>query len=107
MTRRIGRPPAWVPTVTCVLVALALCGLVAHWLLEVRQASWERATASARNLGGAVAGELASTIDNVDRLLQAAIENSQVPGVAALEPRLRDLILFDSAIRTRHLGEVM
>lgn len=88
-------------------VATAFCGLVAETLLEARRDNWDRASQAARNLARAVAEEMERTIESLDLSLKGVLDNSQIPGVMAFEPTLRDLVLFGRAAGAEALGSML
>ncbi|RYG03870.1 MAG: PAS domain S-box protein, partial [Caulobacteraceae bacterium] len=98
---------AWHPLALSLMVAMGLCSLVAFNLFESRRDNWDRTSQSTRNLARAVAEEIGRTVESLDLSLRGVADNSRVPGVMALEPRLRDLTLFDRAATASNLGYLM
>lgn len=101
------RIQGWHPIVVTMAVTLGLCSLVVFNLLDARRDNWERTSQSTRNLARAVAEEIGRTVESLDLSLQGVVDNSLVPGVMELEPRLRDLALFGRAATARNLGYLM
>lgn len=66
-------------------------------LLDLRQDAWQRAEQTSKNLIQVLERDIARNVEMYDLSLQAAAENVRAPGVAEINPQLRQLILFDRA----------
>ena len=103
---RLGGGRAALPALTA-LVLVAIC-LVFTFVM----AAWHRDVgrvlgASGETVAAAVAGEVDRNIELLDFSLQGVAEQWQMPDVQGLAPRLRDLMLFDNAMRAPGFGTVM
>ncbi len=97
---------AALPALTA-LVLLLIC-LVFTFVM----AAWHRDVgrvlgASGESVAAAVAGEVDRNIELLDFSLRGIVEQWDMPEVQALSPRLRDRVLFDSALRAPGFGMVM
>ncbi len=73
-------------------------------LFDLKQDAWERAEQTSKNLLQVLERDIARNVEMYDLSLQAAVENSRAPGVAEIDPQLRQLILFDRAATARDMG---
>jgi diguanylate cyclase (GGDEF)-like protein len=91
-------------TLLSLLAALGFCALSGAVILDLRRDTWARAEEAARNLNRAVGQDIERTFKIFDLSLQAVVAGLRHPGVAKLDPELRNLILFDKAATAQHLG---
>ena len=83
---------------------LALCGLM---LLDLRRDAWDKAEQTSRNLLQVLDRDIARNIEIIDLSLRAVVDNLKVPGVADLNPTMRQLVLFDRAASARDMGVML
>jgi PAS domain S-box-containing protein len=89
--------------------ALVLVGVVllTGWLLwDARRVAWEHAAQSSRNLAGTIENDITHTIELYDLSLQAVADGLRLPGIGALDPMMRNEVLFDHATTARYLGAI-
>lgn len=89
-----------------VVVTLGFCAICASILWEVRRDASERALQSLTSLIAAIQSDVVSNIESYDLSLQAVVEGMNTPGVSALTPEIRQLVLFDRAATARFLGSI-
>jgi diguanylate cyclase (GGDEF)-like protein len=80
---------------------LVVSGLM---LIDLRQDAWDKAEQTSRNLLQVIERDIGRNVEIIDLTLQAVQDNLQVPGLAQLEPAMRQLVLFDRATSARDLG---
>jgi diguanylate cyclase (GGDEF)-like protein len=83
---------------------LAVSGFM---LFDLRQDAWERAEQTSKNLLQVLERDIARNVEMYDLSLQSAVENSRAPGVAEVDAKLRQLILFDRAATARDMGVML
>src|SRR5687768_17894501 len=92
-------------TLLSLLAALGFCALSGAVILDLRRDTWARAEEAARNLNRAVGQDIRRTFETFDLSLQAVVASLQHPSIVKLDPELRHLVLFDSAVtNAQHLG---
>lgn len=106
LLHRLARPlrsaRTWI-----VLGVLAPIGMVAVsglMLLDLRQDAWDKAEQTSKNLLQVLERDIARNIELYDLSLRGAVDNLHAPGVAQLDPELRQLVLFDRATTARDMG---
>lgn len=90
-----------------VLSVLAPVGMLTAsglMLLDLRQDAWDKAEQTSKNLLQVLERDIARNFELYDLSIQAAADNLQAPGVDAVSPALRQLILFDRAATARDMG---
>ena len=80
---------------------LALSGLI---LLDLRRDAWDKAEQTSHNLLQVLDRDIARNIEIIDLSLRSVVDNLKAPGVDALSPTLRRLVLFDRAASARDMG---
>ncbi|HVC63251.1 MAG TPA: ATP-binding protein [Acetobacteraceae bacterium] len=97
LTARLGLACIGVVTLGFVLI----CSVV---LLDARRDATAQAATAARNIAASVAQDVARNLDLYDLSLQAVVQGLQFPGVMALNPELRQMILFDRAAKAPYFS---
>ncbi|GJD73907.1 sensor domain-containing diguanylate cyclase [Methylobacterium goesingense] len=80
---------------------LVVSGLM---LVDLRRDAWDKAEQTSRNLLQVIERDIARNVEVIDLTLQAVQDNLRVPGLAKLDPALRQLVLFDRAATAKDLG---
>lgn len=101
------RPRARRLTALSLAVAVGFCALSGAVIADMRRDAWTRASEAANNLNRAVGQDLRRSFEAVGLSLQAVVNNLHQPGVADLEPGLRNLLLFDNAATAPHIGSLL
>ncbi|MBY0362335.1 MAG: sensor domain-containing diguanylate cyclase, partial [Phreatobacter sp.] len=83
---------------------LLICG---QMLLDMRSDAWGKATQTSRNLLQVIERDIARNIEIFDLSIQAVVENLHTPGLDAVDPAMRQLVLFDRAATARDLGVLL
>lgn len=94
-------------TIWIVLGVLAPMGMLivsAIMLLELRRDAWIKAELNARNLLQLLERDIARNIEIIDLSLQTLLDNLKEPGIAQLDPALRQRVLFDRITSARDMG---
>ena len=97
---------AWL-IVTIVTIVLALLGLGAAMLAEMRQSAWHQALQSSTNVVATIEADIARNIELYDLSLRAVVDNLKDPEIEQVSPKLRQLILFDRAATAKYLGAML
>ena len=90
--------------------ALVLAGLVAltGWMSwDAREQAWRHALQSSENLVGAFDDDIQRIVTSYDLSLQAVVDGLKEDAVWDLEPRIRDMALFDRAATQQYLGSIL
>jgi diguanylate cyclase (GGDEF)-like protein len=94
-----------------IMISLALAAAIlaiAIWVLvQMRDDALRRAQDSAQNVSLLVQRDLARNLELYDLSLRAVSAALQQPGVLALPPALRQLVLFDGASNARDMGSML
>ncbi len=85
-------------------VTLAFCLICAAVLLDARRDATAQAATEARNIAQSVAQDVARNLELYDLSLQAVVQCLQYPGLAKLDPELRQLILFNRATKAPYFS---
>ena len=100
--RRLHSARTWIALgVMAPLGMLVVSGLM---LIDLRQDAWDKAEQTSKNLLQVIERDIGRNVEIIDLTLQAVQDNLQVPGLAELEPAMRQLVLFDRATSARDLG---
>lgn len=86
---------------------VGFCGICGYELFQARISTWERAADSAGSLVAAIEADLMRNIESIDVSLRGVLENYPYPGLEAMEPELRQLVLFDRSASVRGLGAIL
>ena len=73
-------------------------------LLDLRQDAWDKAEQTSKNLLQVIERDIARNVEIVDLSLRAVQDNLHAPGIARLDPEMRQLVLFDRSASARDLG---
>ncbi len=76
-------------------------------LLDLRRDAWEKAGQTSGNLTQVIERDIARNGEILDLSLRAVVDNLRVPGVDALTPELRHLVLFDRAATAQDVGVML
>ena len=87
-----------------VLVAVIL--LTGFLLWDARRAAWEHAAQANANLAATIEHDITRTIELYELSLQAVVDGVRLPGIGALDPAMRNEVLFDRAATARFLGPI-
>src|SRR5580692_9164785 len=89
------------------LITIGFCLICALFSLDVRRSAWEQARLSAANLATAIRSDIERNVELYDLSLQAVVDNFRKPGLDALSPEFRHLVLFDRAATAQYLGSIL
>lgn len=102
LARRLRSTRTWIGLgVLAPLGMLLVSGLM---LLDLRQDAWDKAEQTSRNLLQVIERDIARNVEIIDLTLRAVQDNLRAPGLAKLDPDMRQLVLFDRATSARDLG---
>ncbi|ACB78364.1 MULTISPECIES: sensor domain-containing diguanylate cyclase [Methylobacteriaceae] len=87
-----------------VLAPLGMLMVSGLMLLDLRQDAWDKAEQTSRNLLQVIERDIARNVEVIDLTLRAMQDNMRMPGLAKLDPDMRQLVLFDRATGARDLG---
>jgi diguanylate cyclase (GGDEF)-like protein len=87
-----------------VLAPLGMLVVSGLMLLDLRRDAWDKAEQTSRNLLQVIERDIARNVEVIDLTLRAVQDNLRAPGLAKLEPAMRQLVLFDRATSARDLG---
>ena len=90
-----------------VLVAVGIGALFCQTIWSIRNTTWGNAERAGANLAYTLAQSIDTLLMNLDPSLQGLAKNLADPRVMALEPALRDRVLFDHSLRVDGLSAVM
>lgn len=90
-----------------VLAPLGMLALSALMLLDLRRDAWEKAEQTSKNLLQVIERDIARNVEIIDLSLQGVVDNLRAPGLADIDPRLRQLALFDRAATARDMGVML
>ena len=89
------------------LVALGIGALVGQTIGSLRSATWGNAERAGANLAYALEQSIDTLLKNLDPSLQGLALDLSNPRVMALEPAMRDRVLFDHSLRAEGLSAVI
>ena len=98
-TKRLVAPVA--------VIVFCFCAICGYLLVEARRATLERAAEFAGSLATSIAADISRNIETVDLSLQGVIEGLDRPEINRLDPKLRNLILFDRSAAAHYLGKII
>ena len=94
-----------------IAISLALAGAIlaiAIWVLaQMRDDALQRAQDSAQNVSLLIERDVARNLELYDLSLRAVIAGLQQPGLMALPPALRQMVLFDGAASAKDMGSML
>ncbi|SFE91236.1 sensor domain-containing diguanylate cyclase [Methylobacterium sp. yr596] len=102
IARRLGSTRTWIAL--GVLAPVGMLLVSALMLLDLRRDAWDKAEQTSQNLLQVIERDIARNIEIIDLSLRAVVDNLRVPGVDALSPEMRQLVLFDRAATARDMG---
>lgn len=73
-------------------------------LLDLRREAWDKAGQTSINLLQVIERDIARNVEIFDLSLQGVVENLRTPGIDAIGPAMRQLVLFDRAATARDMG---
>ena len=102
LARRLRSTRTWIALGVLAPVGMLLVsGLM---LLDLRRDAWDKAEQTSRNLLQVIERDIARNVEVIDLTLRAVQDNLRAPGLAKLDPDMRQLVLFDRATSARDLG---
>jgi diguanylate cyclase (GGDEF)-like protein len=107
MRSQTFRVSGWALFAASVVVAGSLLVLGAVLLIEMRNTDWRLALRASTNVVATIEADVARNIELYDLSLRAVVDNFNDPDVREINPRLRQLILFDRAATARYLGAML
>jgi diguanylate cyclase (GGDEF)-like protein len=88
-------------------VMFCFCAICVYALFDARAAVMTRAADVASSLATAIEADISRNIETVDLSLQGVVDNLKIPEVAGLDPKIRNLVLFDRSATARALGRLL
>lgn len=105
LVRRLRSARTWIGLgVLAPIGMLVVSGLM---LLDLRRDAWDKAEVTSKNLLQVIERDIARNVEIIDLSLQAVVGNLRAPGLDALSPEMRQLVLFDRAGTARDLGVML
>ncbi|MCJ2128684.1 sensor domain-containing diguanylate cyclase [Methylobacterium sp. E-045] len=90
-----------------VLAPLGMLVVSGMMLLDLRRDAWDKAEQTSRNLLQVIERDIARNVEIFDLSINAVVENLRTPGLETLDPRMRQLVLFDRAATARDMGVML
>lgn len=88
-------------------VVFAGVALMAWSIWDERRVTWDHAIETSQNLSLAFAHDIQRSMEIYDLSLRAAMQASQLPGIWAVSPEIRNNALFDGSANARDLGAIL
>ncbi len=105
LARHVRSARTWIALgVLAPLGMLVVSGLM---LLDLRRDAWDKTEQTSRNLLQVIERDIARNVEMFDLSLQAVVDNLHTPGLASLDPAMRQLVLFDRAATARDMGVML
>jgi PAS domain S-box-containing protein len=101
----IRRRHAWMFYAVVAIIAVML-GVVGWALMDNRRASRDAAQQAEAAMTLTLDQEILRIVDEVDLALRAAVKGMATPGLADMDPAVRQAVLFDGAIAAQAFGGV-
>jgi hypothetical protein len=101
-----GRSDAKPLIVLGLIITLGFSAIFGFLQLDSRDQARERARLAAYNVIAAMASEIDRNLELYDLSLQGVLEGLRVPGLAKLNPEVRQLVLFDRAATAKDMGSI-
>jgi diguanylate cyclase (GGDEF)-like protein len=106
---------AWRPAVAgwgrtsfaILFICFCFCGICGWIIFDARQAAWRNAEVVGSTVVAAVAADIARNVETLDLSIKGAMENQALPGLSAMLPQQRQLLLFDRSVAARHLNALL
>ncbi|TXM76473.1 GGDEF domain-containing protein [Methylobacterium sp. WL69] len=105
LARHVHSARTWI--VLGILAPLGMLAVSGLMLLDLRRDAWDKAEQTSRNLLQVIERDIARNAEMFDLSLRAVVENLHAPGLGALDPALRQLVLFDRAATARDMGVML
>jgi diguanylate cyclase (GGDEF)-like protein len=102
---RVGSARTWIAL--GILAPVSMLALSAFMLLELRRDAWDKAEQTSKNLLQVIERDIARNLEIYDLSLQAVVDNLHDPLVTGVNPKLRQLVLFDRAATARDMGVLL
>jgi diguanylate cyclase (GGDEF)-like protein len=90
-----------------ILAPIGMLIVSALMLLELQQDAWDRVEVTSKNLLQVIERDINRNVEIIDLTLQAVQENLRTPGIEAVSPEMRQLVLFDRASTARDIGVLL
>ncbi|XYD06912.1 sensor domain-containing diguanylate cyclase [Methylobacterium sp. NMS12] len=87
-----------------IIAPIGMLATSGFMLVDLRQDAWEKAQLTSKNLVQVLESDIARNVEVFDLSIQAAVDNLKAPGLAEVNPALRQLVLFDRAATARDMG---
>jgi diguanylate cyclase (GGDEF)-like protein len=88
-------------------VVFCFCAIFTYVLIDARNAAYDHAADVAASLATAIEADISRNMETVDLSLQSVVDNLKLPGIERLDPKIRNLILFDRSATARYLGRLV
>ena len=106
MTAPIKANPTVLMAFAGAVLVAAICAVVSWTLWDARIAAWTRAEQTTGNLALGLERDVGRTVASLDLSLRAAAQGMRLPGIRAMDPAIRQSILFDGSIASQTSGGV-
>ena len=87
-------------------LAAAVLGIVGWALYDARLVARHQAEQAAGNVVLSLERDIGRTIGSLDLSLRAAVQGMRIPGLATMEPDLRQSVLFDGSAEADDVGSI-
>ncbi|KQQ45027.1 dethiobiotin synthetase [Methylobacterium sp. Leaf125] len=105
LVRHIHSTRTWI--LLGILAPLGMLVISGLMLLDLRRDAWGKAEQTSRNLLQVIERDIARNVEMFDLSLRAVVDNLREPGIEALSPTMRQLVLFDRAGTARDMGVML
>lgn len=105
LVRILRSAKTWI--VLGILAPIGMLLVSALMLLDLRRDAWTKAELNASNLLQLLDRDIARNVEIIDLTLQGLIESLAQPGVAQMNPELRQTLLFDRTTSARDMGAIV
>lgn len=102
LARRLRSARTWIAL--GVLAPVGMLVVSALMLLDLRRDAWDKAEQTSKNLLQVIERDITRNVEIFDLSLQAVVDNLRTPGLDAVRPEMRQLVLFDRAGTARDVG---
>lgn len=90
-----------------VLAPIGMLAISAVMLLELRREAWDEAARTSQSLLQLIERDIERNVEIIDLALRGVVDKMRVPEIAAAEPALRQLMLFDRATTAQDIGVML
>ncbi|MHC1999195.1 sensor domain-containing diguanylate cyclase [Methylobacterium sp. CM6241] len=94
-------------TALSVLAPVGMLVVSSLMLIDLRRDAWDKAEQTSHNLLQVIERDIARNVEIFDLSISAVVENLHAPGIDAVSPAMRQLILFDRASMARDMGVML